>query len=148
MDVKLNRLYASHVMIFPRLMKYLWRNHLVKEAVLLITIPAGLYFWKLDHHEPLKISCLLHIVKIRNWAALWVIVGINLCRVTQYIFEDLFHYKRRREKSTDMECNLRPMSEEVGKRVGNIMRKFLAAPGTYPPCWVAYHSSFYMPHPQ
>ena len=59
MDSKLEGLHASHVMIVPWLMTYLWRKQLVKEDDQPITIPVGLSFWNVHHFEPPSIACLL-----------------------------------------------------------------------------------------
>ena len=67
MDDKLNCPYVSHVMIVMWSMTYLWRKKLDKEAELLITLLVRLSFWKMYHHEPLILTCLLPIFKHRNW---------------------------------------------------------------------------------
>ena len=63
MDSKLKMPYPSHVMIVPRLMAYMYRKQLGKEADLLITLPVGLYFWKMENHESLILDFLLPVVK-------------------------------------------------------------------------------------
>ena len=50
MDANLKNPYASYVMIVLRLMTYLLRNKLGKEAELLIILPVGMSFWKMEHH--------------------------------------------------------------------------------------------------
>ena len=78
MDANLKRIYASHVMIVLRLINYLWGNQCRKEADLLINLPVGLSVFKLEHHEPLVVAFLLHVVNIREWSLSWGIKGIDL----------------------------------------------------------------------
>ena len=98
----------------------------MKEAELLINLPFGLSFWKMEHHEPIILACLLPVFKRRDWSVPWGIKGIKLAIRHQEILEEIFCSERIWEKSTDLECKLQPIPEAVGQRGGNIMRKFLS----------------------
>ena len=60
--VKQNMPYESHIIVITWMMTYLFSKKLGKEAELLITIQSELSFFKLDHHEPLILDCMLPIV--------------------------------------------------------------------------------------
>ena len=64
---KLKIPYALRMMVVMRLMTYLSRKQLGKEEDLLIPLPVGIYFWKMEHHEFRILPCLLSFGKRRNW---------------------------------------------------------------------------------
>ena len=47
LEARLQHPYKSHYMVVPRLMKFLWRKDMEKEADLLFTVPFWVPFWGL-----------------------------------------------------------------------------------------------------
>ena len=45
LEDRIKRPYKTHIFVIPRLMKFLWRRHMVKESDILFTIPVGTHFW-------------------------------------------------------------------------------------------------------
>ena len=116
MDYNLKMLYTSHVMILPWFITYIWRKLLGKEADILITLPVGISFWNLAHHEHLILACLFTVDKRRYWIGTLRNKGSKLIRRYQYILEDLLCSERMRAKYTALECTFQKIPEEVGQR--------------------------------
>ena len=47
---------TTHIIAIPRLMYYRWRKRLLKEADLILELPAGFQFWPTNNHEPLILA--------------------------------------------------------------------------------------------
>ena len=48
--------YKTHPAVIPFLMTFLWRQKMVNEYGILLTIPSGMPFWRLEEHEPLIVD--------------------------------------------------------------------------------------------
>ena len=66
LEANLKSPYKTHIAVVPRLMTFLWRRHMGKEADLLFTIPVGIPFWVLEEHEPLIVAFFFPIVLLRE----------------------------------------------------------------------------------
>ena len=61
--------------MFPRLIKLLWREHIVKEAGFLSNVPVGTPFGRLVEHETMIVASFLPVIKFRYYRVPWTIRG-------------------------------------------------------------------------
>ena len=73
LESHLQHIYRSHLIVVPRLMSFLWRKQIGKEAGLLFTLLVGIPFGYLVEHEPLTIALFRTVITCRNWRVTWKI---------------------------------------------------------------------------
>ena len=54
---------STHIVLIPRLMYNRWRKRLIKEADLVLEIPAGVECWPQSKHEPLILAVCCSVCK-------------------------------------------------------------------------------------
>ena len=67
LETNVQHLYRSHLILIHRLLEFLWKFHMGKEADLLFTVPVVTYFWPLEEHEPLIMSLPPPIISHSKW---------------------------------------------------------------------------------
>ena len=68
---RLTNPHIPHVFAVPRLMTYLWRKALSKDADVVFSIRAGSSFWPSSMHEPLIVLIVLPLTHVENYRGPW-----------------------------------------------------------------------------
>jgi hypothetical protein len=64
---RLVRPHLPHVIVVPRLMTFLWRKQLAKDADVVLTIPVGQSFWPTNMHEALLLIMVLPLTHVPDY---------------------------------------------------------------------------------
>ena len=139
-----------HLFAIPRLMTYMWRKALTKDADLVFEVRAGgASFWPRNMHEPLVILLILPITFVPHYRGPWTLRGSVLSGQTKAALEAHFGGVAK-DKSKGfhdlgtavLECG-KMKTEAVGIFCANSWRKR----GIFPPCMAAWCQECYRQYP-
>ena len=67
--------WNPHVFVVPRLMTYLWRKSLSKDADVMFTVQVGQHFWDASQHKLLIIALVQPLSRAPNYRGPWMAAG-------------------------------------------------------------------------
>ena len=127
----------AHLFVVPRLMTYLCRKQLGKDADVLMTITTGDHFWDKSQHASLILAIVLPFTCVKTYRGPWVARGL---KKSETLLKDLkAGFKitggRNPTEFPHMDRKLRGMWINPEGRSQTILLKFLDWTRGFPPVW-------------
>jgi hypothetical protein len=110
---------SMHVFVVPKLMTYLWRKRLYKEADVSFEVPVGVPFWDKTMHERLIVVIVFPLFDFSPWRMKSMPAVLALEGELPGLWE------RNPGDSTSVLCELRLLSKRVDSLPGDMVRSVL-----------------------
>jgi hypothetical protein len=129
--------HIPHVFVVPRLMTYMWRKDLNKDADLLFTVTCGSPFWMDDMHEPLIVAVVLPLTHVPNYRGPWLARGTDEARnLVQRLDKGFRHWAKGRhdpDQLHDLEGYVPGLWETAAGWSRDLLFEFLVSQRSFPP---------------
>ena len=126
---------APHVFVVPRLMTYLWRKDLGKDADVLFTVQTGVPFWTSNQFEPLLVAIVFPLSHVPRYTGPWLVRGTDEGREYERTLTLGFKIGGDYDaaKLHDVDGSVRSLWEDPQVRSRFVLQQLLAWAGTLPP---------------
>ena len=126
---------APHVFVVPRLMTYLWRKDLGKDADVLFTVQTGVPFWTSNQFEPLLVAIVFPLSHVPRYAGPWLVRGTDEGREYERTLTLGFKIGGDYDaaKLHDVDGSVRSLWEDPQVRSRIVLQQLLAWARTLPP---------------
>jgi hypothetical protein len=124
-----------HVFVVPRLMTYLWRKELGKDADVLFTVQTGVPFWTSNQFEPLVVAIVFPISHVPRYTGPWLVRGTDEGREYERTLTLGFKIGGDYDpaKLHDVDGSVRSLWKDPQSRSRIVLQQLLAWAGSLPP---------------
>jgi hypothetical protein len=125
-----------HVFVVPRLMTHMWRKDLMKNADLLLTVPAQVPFWTAGQFEPLIVAIVLPLMHVPSYTGPWLVWGTNEGERAEQALRRGFKGKGETHDAGELhelDGNMCEVWEDAESGSRLVLQQFLAWASNFPP---------------